>query len=36
MIKGEFLVRIKNAWPNEISGDDKKRFYCPVPDFALN
>jgi hypothetical protein len=36
MINGEFLVRIKNAWPNEISGDDKKRLYRLVAGFALN
>jgi hypothetical protein len=27
-IKGGFLVKIKIAWPNEISGHDKKCFYC--------
>ncbi len=27
MIKRKFLARIKNAWPNEISGNDKKGFY---------
>jgi hypothetical protein len=36
MIKSEFLPRIKNTWPNEISGNDKKPFYRSVLGFAFD
>jgi hypothetical protein len=35
-IKSEFLLAIRIAWPNEISGDDKKRFYRLAAGFACN